>query len=249
VSSLPTPSVLRWVVPALLLVSPLEAAARCPEQVAVLPVAKAAAGRSEAVAAEEALRASLERLVPGCAQARVETVRRLQAQGGMPACVEDACRAVWLGKLGVNWIVQGVAVAAGGQQTLALSLWGAKGQSGRRLVSPAAESTLMQRALAELWSSRTPRPGAPPRLGLLPHLSLGAGVAAIGTGVVLGVLAGQTQRAVSTGTAGCPPEDFSACFQRRVATGHSQAFWANTLMVGGVAVAGSGALLLVWTLP
>ncbi len=225
-----------------------EAEARCREPIALLPVSRVAAARGEVSAAEKSLRDALEGIAPGCTQERAETLGRLRAHGGMPACVEDGCRIAWLGKLGVKWIVKSGALAVGGERSVTLSLWGEKGESGRRLVTGETPPALPQ-AVRELWTTRSPRPGEPPRLGLLPHISLGAGVAILGAGLTVGLLANRTQAAVSTGTAGCPPETFSSCFEQKVAVGRSQAFWANALFATGAAVAGTSAVLLVWTLP
>jgi hypothetical protein len=221
----------------------LAAAPPC-QRAVLVPLQPVATTPKNARQLEQQVREALERTPGLCLESRQETVMRLLPLEGhkLPLCRELACHQQQLAQLGVDVLVEGLVLGAGGAPTLELTISRARG-SVRAVGSPDELPALISMGLTD--------EAPPPRVGKKwPSIVSGAaGLASLGVGIGLGVASAQQANTLSMGNGACAGvagAQFATCFDAELRSGKNQATAANVLFaVGGTLLLGAFVLWVV----
>jgi hypothetical protein len=215
----------------------------------VAPFEPVAASAADARRVEESVREALTRRAGICLEARAETLERLTPFPArrLPPCPDVACHRAQLEALGVDELVRGLVIGAGGVLHLELErATPSRTLHGEAVLSGDHAAAAAMSALS-LWDEA--RPAAPPRWPAV--AATAAAVAAASVGLALGLEARRLEAQLSRGDTGCPAgaPDFRDCVDGLVRDGRGKAGAATALSVAAGLLAGGAVLLWVVELP
>jgi hypothetical protein len=224
-----------------LVIALVAAAPQC-QRAVLVPLQPVATTPKVARELEQKTREALEATPGLCVESRADTVMRLLPLEGhrLAPCRDAQCHAQQLAQLGVDVLIEGLVLGAGGAPTLDLTITRAK-SSVRALGSPEELPALISMGLTD---------EAPPRKSATrwPSIVAGAaGLASLGVGVGLGVSSAELSRTLSTGNGSCSGvtgATFATCFDTQLRSGKDQATAANVLFaIGGTLLVGA---IILW---
>lgn len=218
-------------------------------RVAVAPFEPVATSAAEARRVEASVREALARRAGVCVEARAETLPRLATfpNHRPPPCAEAACRRAQLEALGVDELVRGVVVGAGGALHLELERTTRERTTRSGAVLAGDGDAASAASVLSLWDE--PRPPSSPRWPAV--AATAAAVAAASVGLALGLEARRVEGQLSRGDTGCPAgaPDFRDCVDGLLRDGRGKAGAATALSVAAGLLAGGAVVLWVVELP
>ncbi|MFT3711013.1 MAG: hypothetical protein QM817_25585 [Archangium sp.] len=225
-----------------LVIAVLAAAPQC-QRAVLVPLLPVATTPKVARALEQKTRETLEATPGLCLESRNDTVMRLLPLEGhrLATCRDAACHAQQLASFGVDVLIEGLVLGAGGEPTLELTITRAK-NSVRAVGSPDELPALIAMGLTE--------DAPPPKASgaKWPSILAGAaGLASVGVGVGLGVSSSSLGSTLSMNDGACTGitgATLATCLDGQLRSGKDQATAANVLFaIGGTLLVGA---IILW---